>query len=167
MRPIPIEGCEHYYINSEGVVINSRTGRVLKTDLNSVGYRRVTLWSASQKAVRMTVHRLVALAFIENPDDKPMVNHVDGNKLNNHYSNLEWVTCKENTRHAFDTGLRVAPKNEGQKPWNRNEELAYKVKLLAGAGMRRRHICETFNISANRYKGIMRHYKDLNYLLER
>lgn len=52
------------------------------------------------------VHRLVAGAFIANPDKKPMVNHLDGNKLNNNAWNLEWCTCAENHRHAWDTNLK-------------------------------------------------------------
>lgn len=111
MKPIQINGCYHYHINSEGVVVNTRTGRVLKTDLNNCGYRRVTLWSDHQTRERVAVHRLVALHYVENPFAKDMVNHIDGNKLNNHYTNLEWVTCSENTIHAFKTGLR--------KSWNK------------------------------------------------
>lgn len=111
MKPIQIEGCEHYHINNEGVVMNIKTGRVLKTDLNNCGYRRVTFWSENQERIRVFVHKLVAIHFIDNPDNKDMVNHIDGNKLNNHYSNLEWCTCSENTIHAFKTGLR--------KSWNK------------------------------------------------
>lgn len=106
MKPIQIDGCEHYTINNEGVVVNTQTGRVLKTDLNSSGYKRVTLWSKEQKRVRFLVHRLVASHFTPNPENQPFVNHIDGNKLNNHHTNLEWCSCKDNTLHAFNTGLR-------------------------------------------------------------
>jgi len=106
MKPIQINGCEHYQVNEEGVVQNTKTGRVLKTDLTNVGYKRVTLWSIEQKPVRIAVHRLVAMHFVDNPDEYPMVNHIDGNKLNNHYTNLQWCNCRQNTIHAFKHGLR-------------------------------------------------------------
>lgn len=64
--------------------------------------------SVLDKPHHEAVHRAVAKAFIPNPDSKPMVNHIDGNKLNNNACNLEWVTCSENHRHAFKTGLSNA-----------------------------------------------------------
>ena len=68
------------------------------------GYKRVCLCKDG-KEKRIKVHRLVAQAFIPNPDNKPIINHKDGNKINNSVENLEWCTYKENAQHAIKTGL--------------------------------------------------------------
>jgi hypothetical protein len=68
------------------------------------GYFRVSLW-IDGKMYQKNVHRLLAEKYIENPFDKAQVNHKDGDKLNNDLSNLEWVTPRENTIHAYNNGL--------------------------------------------------------------
>lgn len=83
---------------------NLRDGRILKTSLDRKGYHRLRMTIKRQKYC-FKLHRLVAQAFIPNPDNKPQVNHIDGNKDNNAASNLEWVTNKENAQHAVRTGL--------------------------------------------------------------
>lgn len=155
MKPIQFEGCNQYLVSEEGVVVNNNTGRVLKTDLTNAGYKRVTLWSTEQKPVRIAVHRLVAIHYCDNPERKPMVNHKDGNKLNNHYSNLEWVSCKENTAHAFKTGLRKGP-NRMPKDVALGVLKDKKDGLLS-----RREICDKWGISIHQYTDMSRYYQDL------
>jgi hypothetical protein len=106
MKQVEFLGYEFYAVSSDGKVINTKTGRVLKPDITNVGYERVTLWNSKFGAKRIAVHRLVAMLYCDNSRNLPMVNHKDGDKRNNSVDNLEWVTCKENTEHAFRTGLR-------------------------------------------------------------
>jgi uncharacterized HNH endonuclease L245 len=71
---------------------------------DNVGYKQCNLYKDGKKKY-VRVHRLVAELFVPNPNNLPQVNHIDGNKLNNHYTNLEWVNNSQNTKHAFDNGL--------------------------------------------------------------
>ena len=76
-------------------------GKLIKgAFIEKTGYIQVSFKGKTYRS-----HRLVASTFIENPDGKPFVNHIDGDKENNHVDNLEWVTEKENTEHAIKTGL--------------------------------------------------------------
>lgn len=77
---------------------------ILKSTPNKKGYDRVYL-SVKSKKYTKSIHRLVALTFIENPFNKETVNHINLNKKDNRVTNLEWMTNKENMRHAFDNGV--------------------------------------------------------------
>ena len=84
--------------------------RILKPHLNGPGnskYWCVHLHSGKGKMTCLRIHRMVAEAFIPNPDNLPQVNHIDGNKNNNAVSNLEWVTELQNTSHAWENGLCI------------------------------------------------------------
>ncbi len=91
------------------------------------GYLRVAFRVAPGKQELKSVHRLVANAFIPNPENKPQVNHIDGNKENNNVQNLEWVTAKENTAHADLNGLRSYPTGEFREDVVYSAELVNKV----------------------------------------
>lgn len=98
-----------YEVSSNGRVRNIKTGRIMKTNLNTRGYEVLCVRKdKEQHSVR--VHRLVADAFYDGDHTGLDVNHIDGNKTNNFVGNLEWCTRKENTDHAFATGLRQAPR---------------------------------------------------------
>ena len=102
-----------YQVSDHGQVRNANSGIILCQKLagSTVKYPFVVLCNktagikdAKKKYVRKVVHRLVASAFIPNPHDKPEVNHIDSNPLNNSVGNLEWVTHSENMRHAYEYG---------------------------------------------------------------
>ena len=93
-----------YYVSNLGRVRNIKTGNYLRGAIQNNGYVLVNLRSIKE---HMLLHRLVAIAFVEGMNSKRnQVNHIDGNKLNNVTSNLEWVTPKENIHHSFNNGLQ-------------------------------------------------------------
>lgn len=89
--------------SKKGLIVNQLVNEVIKKSiLDKDGYQKVCIWK-NGKSKNVFVHRLVAIAFINNPENKPQVNHIDENKENNKYTNLEWSTSLENIRHG--TGI--------------------------------------------------------------
>ena len=89
-----------YFVSNLGRFKNSSGTIMNNYKVNDNGYIRVYIQNKTY-----ALHRLVALTFIENPESKEQVNHIDGNKLNNVVTNLEWNTCSENNLHKFQIGL--------------------------------------------------------------
>lgn len=113
-----------YFITEDGKVFNVQTKRYLKEQKSKNGYSvvRVTV-NRIKKTIR--IHREVAKAFIPNPENKPQVNHIDGDKNNNKVSNLEWCTNQENADHAIKNGLWSNVFKASQKT---NESRKKKIK---------------------------------------
>jgi hypothetical protein len=104
-----VKGYDKYLISDDGRVYSTYSKRLLKCSLNEHGYHHVELWRKG-KGKKFFVHRLVIENFGDE-EPKRTVNHIDGNKINNHISNLEWATHEENNIHAIKTGLRPSLKN--------------------------------------------------------
>lgn len=104
-----IEDWEDYSVTEDGRIWSHRSNKFLKCFSSKEGYIRLEL-NKDGLAKNLTVHRLVAQAFIPNPEGKSEVNHIDGNKSNNHVSNLEWVTRSENMVHAIKNNLQTINK---------------------------------------------------------
>lgn len=108
-----IEKFENYVVNESGVVINTVTNHIKTPCDNNMGYLFVDLYNCGQHKKEF-IHRLVAKAFIPNPDNKPYINHIDGNPHNNSVTNLEWCTPLENVEHA----VKVLKKMRGYRVHN-------------------------------------------------
>lgn len=102
-----LDNYSKYLISETGKIYSLFSNKVLTPTLEpNIGYYRVKMVSDDGEKKTFLVHRLVALAFIPNPDNKAEVNHIDGDRLNNDVSNLEWVTREENMKHAHSLKLR-------------------------------------------------------------
>lgn len=97
------------------------------------GYKRVK-FPLGYPGSHIKVHRLVAMAFHPNPNNLPQVNHIDGNKGNNHYLNLEWTDNSGNQRHAFATGLQSERKGEAHNMHKLTDDDVRKIRQLLASG---------------------------------
>lgn len=99
-----------YEVNENGEIRNVKSKKPVVGYVEKNGYVRVRFENKCLgRVVRTTAHRLVAEAFIPNPDNLPEVNHKDSNRSNNHASNLEWVTHSDNMKHSYQKGINQRP----------------------------------------------------------
>lgn len=129
-------GFVNYFVTDEGKIFSKnyhREGRIseLKPRTKGTGYPYVTL-RKNGKNFTKTVHRIVAEAFIPNPDNKATVNHKNGNKQDNRLENLEWATQSENVKHSYDVLKRPVNKNWQGKFGKDNPKSCLVLQIKAG-----------------------------------
>jgi hypothetical protein len=144
-----IDGYPNCLVSNFGNIWSIHKGELKHQSLDKDGYPCVSLMNGKKDKSRKFVHRLVALSFI--PRDpfgvKDQVNHKDGNKENNHFSNLEWVTGSENVRHAVKVGLFQAAFGINNGKAKLTNEDVKEIMALRSAGVSRAEIAERFNIT--------------------
>lgn len=113
-RQLDLPFLDKYIVVDDGRVWNWNTKQWIVGSINNSGYVILALKDSRGVLRHFKMHRLVAMAFIPNPENKEQVNHIDGNKTNNHVSNLEWVSCYDNLAHARSYGLKRAAMTEEQ-----------------------------------------------------
>ena len=115
----------NYLVYEDGSIYSFYRNKFLKPDITIHNYKQITL-VIDGKRKRMKIHQIVAKLWLgEPPVDKPMVNHKDGNKMNNHFSNLEYVNCYENNKHAREMGLNNISESNSKR-W-KNEDFRKRV----------------------------------------
>ena len=134
-----------FEISQSGIIRNVKTKYIKSQYVSDTGYYMITI-SKNNKSKPYRVHRLLANNFIENPKKLKEVNHIDGNKLNNDLSNLEWVSYFGNMQHAFSTGLanNTGVKNGMAKL---NERKVREIKELLKQGISQYKIAKKYNVS--------------------
>ena len=136
-----IEGFENYKINEIGEIVHKCTNHTLKHSINEKGYHKVLLQKEGKK-YKTGVHRLVAKAFIPNPNNYKEVNHIDENKDNNYYKNLEWCNREQNIAHSVKSGKFVITQ---VAQYDKNNQLIKIFNSCSEAeretGIPRTHIC--------------------------
>jgi len=134
--PIKTKNGDNYHICKERLLINT---------LYNTGYYRVGL-TKNGKQTKYYIHRLVAQAFIPNPENKEEVNHINGIKTDNRVENLEWCTISENSIHAYKLGLREAVRGSKSTRTNLREKDVLDIRILANT-MTNTAISKIYNVT--------------------
>lgn len=139
---------EYFQISNEGRLFSKRSHKVLKQTISKTGYYTVSTKIGGRTGISkcFRIHRVVAEAFLVNPQNKETVNHIDGNKLNNNLSNLEWATYSENSQHAFKTGLASGKRGTASVNSKLSDEQVAEIRIRRANGETCRYLGEVFGV---------------------
>jgi hypothetical protein len=132
MKPIP--NYPNYSITEDGKVWSHIYDKWMKLNKGKVGYYTVALWH-DMKHKKMYIHRLVAMTYLENNNNLAYVNHIDGDKLNNNITNLEWCSASDNNRHAHKLGLNYISQSNRVEASRTAKEKFSKIVLDTQTGI--------------------------------
>lgn len=121
--------------------------KIISHRISKAGNYYVVTLRLNYKTFVKKVHKLFAIAFIPNPENKKFVNHKDGIKLNNDINNLEWCTSSENNQHAWDTGLKIRKYGEDNHCSKLTDSQVKEIVEMLDSGVPVRRICKDFNVT--------------------
>jgi hypothetical protein len=149
-----VDSGDNYEISNLGNIRNVIRNKIIKGRNTPKGYLKVIL---SFNGIRKSysIHRLVALAFIPNLENKPQVNHIDGDKKNNYIDNLEWATNGENQKHAFSNGLQSNRKGENNSSSKLKDSIVLDIIELYKTGYSQRELAKIYSVSKTAISNIV------------
>ena len=152
MRIQKIPENPNYTINEFGVLTNTTNGKIVKWSKSKKGYLKCSI-IVNNKQKELKLHRILALSFLENPNNYPCINHIDGNKLNNSLENLEWCTFSHNITHAYRLGLITRKKKFSKET---EDEILF---LYNNTGMSQPKLAEKYNTTSTHIYLIIKRYR--------
>lgn len=164
-KHFPIRGYPEYSVSNFGRVYSKAKKKgIIKLTEHHKGYFKAQVGHRGENRKGFFVHRLVAMAFIPNPNKYLQVNHIDCNKTNNHVSNLEWCTNKMNANHSIKNGrFSFLPKGEDHHSAKLTEKKVLKIREMFKDGYSRMMLAKEFKISHGTIKNVIsrRTWKDI------
>ena len=152
----PVVGYEGLYeINNKGEIKTIKSGRIIKYFKNKDGYLSCKL-SKKSKTKTYLVHRLVAQAFIPNPENKPYVNHKDSNRLNNTLNNVEWCTPLENVKHMIISGRSTYKKGSNNINSKLDENIVISIlNIYKNKNVTQRFLSKKYDVSLSAINSVI------------
>lgn len=132
--------------DKNGIKLRVQKERIIKITKNRGGYSAIMITDINKNTKTVKIHRLVAIAFIPNPENKKTVNHINGVKHDNRIENLEWSTYSENNRHARDNNLVVSKKGVNCYQSKLTNEQVIEIRRI-GKSISQRKVAKTYNVS--------------------